>query len=327
MQKIYFIFIALWIMIHCNAQTAVSQFLFKDKKAYLIQNNQLFEVSKKNELTAKISFNNEVNDAIIQNDEIWVAGSNGLSIYNLSDYRLKKSLFENDKIVGITKDADDLVWLVSFFNGAYKQSSENPYAFNPIFKATVNYTIQGSKDRNMYIGTDYGLYRIMIDTNDYVRYTEEAHSGHGLPDNLVEKLFVDDLGNIWVVMPEHITYIKDKGSMSEFPTFSYVGDQSNKVRQIFRLKNDQYLMLTDLGSIVLNAKELNQHEHAAEIFNPHETAGVLLNNALLKAPEDLKNKEIITVGRGGKHLYFLTENGIWKVKEKKILKAMAKMKL
>lgn len=318
-------FIAMAYSASIIAQNQATTFLFNEKKAYLLNKNQLFKITSKNETILLKEFDFDIYDAIINNNKLWVATPKGLHIFELPNLTLTKTVLDNEKVIGLTQDANGKVWAASFFKRLYKQDEKQPYKFDNVLNVNINYDIKATNDNTIYVGTNLGLYKINANNGKFTRYAEEAHSGHGLPDNIVEKLFVDNNSNVWVMMPDHIIYIKGSNSNGEFPTFSYVGNKRNKVTQIFGLNNDSYIMLTKMGALSLTSNSIKGHEaHDTEIFNAHKTPAKLVTNKTLKAPHKLEDEKILLVTRNKKSLYFLTKKGIWKTKEKSIIKSIKK---
>ncbi len=317
------ILLLLGITASSTAQTSYNALHFDDQKAYVVSNNQLERPLKNNSLEKMIDFSQAVNTSLVHNKELWVGTKKGIFIYSLSKLALLRTKFTDTAIAGLAKDAAGKIWVATAFKGVYRQNAQNN--FDAKLNVMTNYCIAATPDGNVYVGTNLGLYQIPIaDETNIVRYAEEAHSGHGLPDNLVENLFTDDASNVWVMMPDNLSFKKSDNSFGEIPTFAFVGNKDNKIYKVVGLSHDNYLFVTSDGVIFVPSTSLHDHGHGDEVFSAHDAAAVVLSKEALSTPGNLEGETILSAQKHKDDIYFFTAKGIWKVKEKKLFKKLKK---
>ncbi len=293
-----------------------------DKKTYVINRNSIDIIHDKHTLRSVIYPLAAVNDATIKKQELWLATDKGAYIYDLKSYELKDQYFDRQKITAVATDVHNKVWIGTFLNGVYKQNDKD--SFEQKLNVTATYTLLCTPDSNAYIGTNIGLYKMNIANDQITRFAEEGHSGHELPDNIVEQLFKDDHSNIWVIMPENISFKSSKYYNGEIPSYAFVGDKSNRIINIIGLKKDKaYLIVTEKSLALLPANSIEKdhhHVHSDEIFGKQNTPAFYVESDKLNTPKFLMNEPITYVAKVNKVIYFFTERGHWKIPEKNLLK-------
>jgi len=100
---------------------------------------------------------------------------------------------ENDRIISLHEDSRHILWIGTAGGGLYSYEngriqSENDLAF--LFKRHVQ-AIISDKQGYLWVGTDYGLYRLRDET--YRRFSIDD----GLLDNIITSLAVDSAGYVW----------------------------------------------------------------------------------------------------------------------------------
>src|SRR5690606_36803796 len=93
-------------------------------------------------------------------------------------------------------------------------------------------TLAATQDSNVWIGTNVGLYKMSLKDYSTIRYAEEGYSGYELPDNIIEQLYEDPFSNIWVVMPDNISFKRGNNYTGENPTYNFIGVKNNKIYSI-----------------------------------------------------------------------------------------------
>jgi ligand-binding sensor domain-containing protein len=306
----------------CEAQELNSNILFSKEKKYVVQGNTLSEFDKKGKFNTLLEFKDNVFKVIINQNELWMATDKGIQIYDLNNLKYVRTEFLNDKIADLTVDIEGKIWVATFFKGVYRQTDD--HGFEKKLNVTTNYCITSTSNGNVYIGTNLGMYEFSIKTSNIIRYAEEAHSGHGLPDNIVEALYADEYSNIWVIMPDNIAFKKSDNYLGEIPTFSYVGNKENKIYKILGIQKQSYLFITQQGILLLPSSSLKEHSHNDEIFSGHDTNAFKLSNKFLNAPENLSQETVLYAEKNGKYLYFYTLNGVWRITEKQLINKLDK---
>lgn len=143
-------------------------------------------------------------------NNLWIGLTNGVNIVNLDTKEvidLTKNLEKNDinKIYTkeIYEDSEGIYWLGCFIdNGlikidpykktikSYKYEEENEKS---ISSSTIRY-ITEDLDKNLWIGTSYGLNKFDRKTETFTRYTD----ADGLSNNIVYGILPDDDNNLWI---------------------------------------------------------------------------------------------------------------------------------
>lgn len=308
-----------------HAQNSGTAILFNGKKTYVVSDGQLYEGAKKNTLKSILNFGQQINASLINGNELWIATDKGLKIYNLENQELLRSTFQDTAVVGLALDAESKVWAATKFKGVYRE--KNSGKFEVKLDVMSNNCIIATPDKNVYIGTNLGLYQIALkEGGQIIRYAEEAHSGHGLPDNLVEKLYTDNASNLWVMMPDNVSFIKSDNYGGEIPAFAFVGEKDNRIYKVVDLNNENYLFITSNGLLLLPSSSLRDHNHEAEVFSGQDSNAILLNEKAISKPDNLGDTPVLYAEKNKNNIYFYTANGMWKISENDIIKYLKKSK-
>lgn len=309
-----------------NAQKANTAIHFNGKKAYVVSNGQLFETAKKNTLKSVLNLGRQANASLISGNELWVGSDKGVQVYDLQNQSLLRSKFQDTLIAGLALDAEGKVWVATTFKGVFRQKANEQ--FEQKLNVMTNYCIISTLDNNIYVGTNVGMYQIPLEEGaEIIRYAEEAHSGHGLPDNLVENLFTDASSNLWVMMPDNISFKKSDNYFGEIPSFSFVGNKGNQTYKVIGLRENNYLFVTSDGLLLLPSASLGAHGHGDEVFSTTDTNAFMLDNKAISKPESLGDSPVLYAEKNKDKIYFYTANGIWRISENDLLKALKKNKV
>lgn len=323
--SLYKAFTLLCLMPFAQAQNTSTSILFNGKKTYVISDGQLFEPAKKNTLKSVLDFGQQANASLVKGSELWIATDKGVKIYDLENQVLLRSKFQDTAVAGLAVDAEEKVWVATTFKGVFRETAQDK--FEKKLNAINNYCIVATADKNVYVGTNLGLYQIPLEENSQViRYAEEAHSGHGLPDNIVENLYADTASNLWVMMPDNVSFKKSDNYDGEIPTFSFVGEKENNIYKVLGLNNENYLFITSKGVLLLPSSSLRAHAHGDEVFSGQDTNAILLNIKAISKPGHLADSPVLYAEKNKDKIYFYTANGIWKISENDIFKFLKKNK-
>lgn len=265
-----------------------------------------------------------ITDAFVLKDELWLATSMGVKVYNIKDFKETKHYFTGKRISAMSNDPTGKVWVATHLDGVYSQLSAD--SFEQKLNVVGTYALRCTADSNVWIGTNVGMYRINTNDLKITRYAEEGYSGYELPDNIVERLYDDEQSNIWVLMPDNISFKSGEHYQGEIPSYAYVGDRNNEIKTIVSLKKTSYLFVTQKGVYLLPSATLKEeHEHGtSEIFSTHQTQAFSLKGTQIGAPDNLLSEEVIFAEKAGGEIYFITAKGGWKIKEKELVKRMLK---
>lgn len=304
-----------------NAQAQQIDLHFDGKRTLVTTGNTLLEAGKKSFSTLK-EFDREVKASLLDGKEIWVGSDKGIDVYELASMERLRTIFRDTAIADIERDANGKIWVATTFKGVYKQSGKG---FEPKLSVMANYCLAPTPDGNMYVGTNIGLYQIPLKENaKTIRYAEEAHSGHGLPDNIVEHLYADQASNLWIMMPDNVSFKKSDNSFGEIPTFAFVGNKENRISTIVGLSGDNFLFVTTDGVLLLPSASLQPHGHGDEVFSGHDSHALLLDAEMLDTPKHLSRLPVRYAEKHDGKIYFYTTAGVWKMKEKDIIRILRK---
>lgn len=212
-------------------------------------------------------------------------------------------------------DETNTIWLSSQFGGLY--SITGGKLVNRLNVPVIN-EVKSSVDTCIWVGTNLGLYKYTKNTNNWVKYSEEALGGYDMPDNIVEHIYTDHASCAWVTMPGYISYISKGNQEKEIPSFNYIGDTQTELLDVLLLKKG-YLMATNKGIIYLSKILPHVHEAGEEIHTAdHSNSGIKINTNVMQTPNELLNETITFLGKGDRQLYIFTQKGFWTIPEKKL---------
>jgi hypothetical protein len=297
--------------------------ILDDQKQVLLVTDKTVSVIGKTPATV-ITGAGQINDALVSGAELWLATNDGLKVFGGKDFKAGKQYFSGKVINAIGKDVYNRVWVATAQDGVYLQVARD--SFEQKLNISTVYSLVCTPDSNVWIGTNIGMYHVSATDFNMQRYAEEGYSGHELPDNIVERLYKDEGSNVWVLMPDNISFKSSSNYAGEIPSFGFVGEQRNSIAAIVPLQQKSYLFITGKGVVLLPSSSLKEesHQHNSEIFAAHDTKAFALTGTQLGSPEPLKNSPVVFAEKSGGDVYFLTAAGGWKVKEKQLLQLMMK---
>lgn len=292
-------------------------------KKFIITSEYFFEI-KNDKVTKTTNLPFICNDAVVFNNDIAIASDSGIIIYSVKRNTFKPYLRKqwNKKIEYILTDALNQLWFSSMYEGAFLIKDDS--IINSKIEAPVIYCIAGTPDNNIWVGTNIGLYQILSNSMETRRYAEEGIEGYSIPDNLVEKLYPDTDSNVWAQLSETIVFISPHQQNNDAQAFDYIGNKENKVLGIVKLNllKDGYLFATSEGIVFVKNIETSQNQSTEEIHSTFEKKGSLLNADAVKKPKEWKNLIIKNIYSDRHFTWFMTEEGVWRVKNKIILNSL-----
>lgn len=291
------------------------------KEVLFVQENRISILEGKT-LRPLISDVGTINDAVVKGNELWIATQDGLKIADKSSGQVKRIAFNHKRISALDKDVYGRIWIATTLEGVYMQSGDS---FTLKLNTNGAHALVCTEDSAIWVGTSVGLYRLAAANFALTRYAEEGYSGYELPDNIVERLFKDERSNIWVLMPDNISFKSSTHYNGEIPSYTYVGDKYNEIHTIVPLAGNSFLFTTAKGLFFLpsNAlKEEHQHDGQMEVHNNAGVQAYVLTAEQLYRPGSLQKEPVLFAGKVNKDIYFLTAKGGWKVAEKKLVKSI-----
>ncbi|RYZ41160.1 MAG: hypothetical protein EOP49_29075, partial [Sphingobacteriales bacterium] len=198
-------------------------------KQTLLVNNGSVSIFEKHDLRTLIDSVGNITDALIDGKDLWLATNTGVKVYNTADYKLKQTYFPGKRISALGQDVYKRMWVATNLEGVYMQTKDS---FETKLAINGAYSLMCTADSNVFIGTNVGLYRLAAKDFTVTRYAEEGYSGYELPDNIVEHLYKDEQSNVWVIMPDNISFKSSTHYQGEIPSYSYIGDKHNEIKTI-----------------------------------------------------------------------------------------------
>jgi ligand-binding sensor domain-containing protein len=300
--------------------------LHQDKHTWAVTQNTFYELGK-NEILTALPLPSKTYTAVSFGNRIYLGTADGVKYHQIgvtgfSDLVIP-GLKGNRQINKLAVDERGSLWIATEFNGSFELKSDGSIVQRS--QISPAYTIVCTPGK-VWIGTNLGLYELALVADKWTRYAEEGYSGFELPDNYVEKLFPDKLGNLWVVMPSNLVFLPIIQEESHFPTFDYVGSRENELYSICNLPNQSYLIATKNGVIALAAKvAAHEHEAQEEIYTRPKTKGYQALAETLGAPVNLQQEKVLTMSEDNKMIWFFTGKGCWSIKTKTLEKNLARV--
>jgi len=234
-----------------------------------------------------------------RNGKLWV-GTNGAGVYlyNKSTNRFTQYLGNTNgntlagkNIYTMCDYGDELV--VGIHEGKLMKLDKRKNSLTDVNAPDVHYKIIRNvicvNDKQLWVGTQYGLYIIDEQKQSVIHVHEELANPHSLSDNVVEKIFQDKEGGIWIG-----TY---------FGGVNYLPNQG--------MNFDKYIPTLEKGTISSKRVSELKEDASGNIWIGTEDAGLNILNP--------KTKKTIQIGREiGKPVYnnkilsiFLKDNNAW----------------
>lgn len=187
-----------------------------------------------------MSFENELNDntvlSVTSNDSLlWLGGESSLLQISLNNQNQRKAFkpaggLPNDNITALHYSAN-ITWIGTESSGIYKLDVASG-RITPFFKTenslsnSVNYLLVDNG--SLYAGTKDGIYNFDLSSGTQYQY----NTGHGLPHNDIEHLYVDsDNKLLFATRSNGIYEINDKGEVEEYFTVGNYELEFNSITQ------------------------------------------------------------------------------------------------
>ncbi|MDJ0365148.1 hypothetical protein QMK33_08285 [Hymenobacter sp. H14-R3] len=154
-------------------------------------------------------------------------------------------------ITALFRDAQGALWVGANGQGVFRQAADGalvPELRTPSINGGVT-----TADSSVWVATNIGLSRRR--GSEWMRYNEEGVANNEIPDNIVEKLILDNVGNLWVIMSGGICVFEGLGQRAaaeaELPTVRYLGQPGNEVFGVAYLRGEGRLFATAMGLLLL----------------------------------------------------------------------------
>ncbi len=168
--------------------------------------------------------NNSVNKIFLDSrDDIWVAtnlgvnrfipGKQGFEQYIIDDGNVKRVSGKREPggdpknaiVYSMFEDIKGRLWFGTYLNGIFiwdrnsgktiHISSEGQEGHR--LSNQIVYVIEADRDNNIWIGTNYGLSRYDMETENISLFFHDPENQSGISNNVVNRIFRDSSGNMW----------------------------------------------------------------------------------------------------------------------------------
>jgi ligand-binding sensor domain-containing protein len=177
-------------------------------------------------------------------------------------------------ITALLRDAAGTVWVGAGGYGAYQLVGQALQA--QLHIPTINAGL-ATADSSVWLATNLGLHRWQHGA--WTRYNEEGVANHEIPDNLVEKLLLDNGGSLWVLMSEGISVFENVNrpgaGEAHLPTVKYLGQPGNEVYSVAALPGQGHVFATAMGLLLLPTQPSGELAHFEATTDRVETPHVL----------------------------------------------------
>ncbi len=281
------------------------------KNVYCITKHALYK-EEKSGLKQLATFSSLCNSAVSKGDEIWLATEKGITSFNVRNGLLSAVLPETVKgnITHIETDEVNNIWFTKEWEGCFKIDENNNV--QQIVKVPVTYSLAHTRDSNIWVGTNVGLYKVPVSGKEIIRYAEEGIADNDLPDNLVEQLYGTE-NSVWAVMPGHLSHIVP--GEEEAPDFESIGSRNNELYSIVQLPfaNGVFLFATQQGILFMPNVQNEDQFRTGEIHQEVKETAFHLSDDAIHKPAAAKNNPVRCIQFINGKTYLLTDKGFWSI--------------
>lgn len=293
-------------------------------KMFLIAKNQLARVEK-SRVASPMPFAFECRDAAVLKEKIILATNQGIKIFDPRENAvtdLLPSVIPQKNIDYVAVDKNQQLWYGSRLEGCFMVTDSNQVVVK--VRAPAINCIASTPDGNMWVGTNIGLYKFPPNGKEIFRYTEEGIEGYELPDAMVERVYTDTNSNVWVVMPDNISFIAGSNPEGEIPKYDFVGNKGNILFDIAKVPvaGRSYFFATAAGILYASNIRGDADHHKGEIHHTFNERAVAISDTIIERPLALKEGPVLRIFFSGSETWFITEKGMWTVSTKKLLRRL-----
>ena len=300
-----------------GSQSAILKVIRFQGKNYAVTDHEVFR-QEGHGAAAILRTDATIKAALVYNDKLLLATTKGVHFF---DGKTDVTRWPADEISSLATDAQHRLWIGKTYHGAYTWQGADSLQMQLSVPSLLS--LAATPDGYTWAGTNVGLYRL-APGGGYIRYAEEGYSGYELPDNIVEEVYADALSNVWISMPDHLSFKKGSEFAGELPAFEYLGSRENELHKVLLLDKKFYLFITKQGISALPIQTLAEaHEHATEeVHNSHGAKAIGLSGHLLQVPDELAGQKVLTASVADGKVHFATARGSWSVPEKRLAKRL-----
>ena len=284
------------------------------RSTYLVTQRSVFRLEGA-QFVRKYQGNALIQCAALADTALWLGTRQGVVRLNTAAFRARPLTLPVPEaapnITALFRDARGDWWVGALGYGVFHWTGA---AFVHELKTpTINAGV-ATADSSIWIGTNIGLNRKQGLT--WTRYNEEGVANQEIPDNYVDKLLPDNVGNVWVIMSDAICVFEGPGrraaAEAELPTVKFLGRPGNEVFGVAYVAGVGRLFATAQGLLLL----------------PNEPAGALASLAPASTDRVEPKRVLVPLavpGAGNPFLLHIdAQQRVWLVSEDQITVLTAK---
>ncbi|MBC8081978.1 MAG: hypothetical protein H7Z21_02095 [Hymenobacter sp.] len=253
------------------------------KETYLVTERSVFQLMGR-QFVRKYQSPAPIQCAFRADTVLWLGTRQGVLRLNTGQFRARPVALpvpEAPNVTALFQDATRTVWAGAMGHGAFRlvRGSFQPELSVPVINGGV-----ATADSSVWIATNIGLHRLR--RQQWIRYNEEGVANYEIPDNIVEKLLLDNTGNLWVMMSAGISVFEGDAEHtaasgeSHLPTVTFIGKPGNEVYSAVYVSGEGRLFATAMGLLLLPEKPAR----AFAGFEPAATDKVEQQQLLIPLP-------------------------------------------
>lgn len=260
------------------------------KSTFLVTTNGIYKQERK-EFLKKYTTNGAIICSLEDDSVFWLGTQKGLLRVNKKTFKSTpvQLFLENSqpRITAVMKDYTGTIWVGAEAYGVYrlkKDAFEKVLGVFPVNAGVV------TPDSSVWIGTNTGLHQWK--NNQWLRYNEEGVANFEIPDNVVDKLKVDNKNNLWAILSEGVTVFESKSQApaeEHIPSVKFIGKPQNAIHSIIYVEKQGYVFATAMGLLFL--PDSNSQQSQLTHLDHSSTSDIVADNQLLyqiQMPESSK---------------------------------------
>ena len=233
--------------------------LHAGKATYLVTQQSIFRLEGQ-QFVRKYQGNALIQCAALADTVLWLGTRQGVLQLNTQAFRPRRLALPvaeaAPNITALFRDAHGALWVGANGQGVFRLVQG---AFVQELKTPAINAGLATADSSVWIATSIGLNRKQ--GPEWTRYNEEGVANHEIPDNIVEKLLPDNVGNLWVIMSDGICVFENQAQRSaaeaELPTVKFLGRPGNEVFSVAYVSGEGRLFATAMGLLLLPNEPAN----------------------------------------------------------------------
>lgn len=222
--------------------------------------------------------------SIIQDNTgyLWIATSDGLNRYDGYDITIYRhnpadsTTISDNSVETLFLDSKNNLWIgtakgglnkYDYNTGKFKHFKLNEDNSNLIFGIRIN-TICEDKNRKLWIGTNYGLYKFDPAKNEFVTYFVDPQNKYTQSFNYIKKVFIDSDEIMWVATAVGLHKFDPKTGLF----YKYF----DNVFTVYEDKEGILWLGTFSKGLIRFNKKTNEHQYYK--YNPNDPNSISNNN-------------------------------------------------